>query len=219
MASMSTVPPLARTFEALRPTVLQRLLEMRANLDPTLARIDEVTARNQIDAVLDHISNFIATGDVGMHRAFLHTFLAMRAAEAQGPATVLATLVAIGDTAAAVAQERAASTPDGAELTLLLTRVTASTARAVNDLIADELAQRLERWRDLTGELAPSPSSGVRDPRAGTPPSSSGVRDPRAGVPQSPPPAATPTLRNTSRNASHAPAVASPNPPRGGKSR
>ena len=102
-----------------------------------------------LDAVLDHIGNFITTGDLGLHRAFLHTFLAMRAAEAQGPAQVLALLVAIGDTAAQVAQEEG-SGPEAAELTLLLTRVTASTARAVNDLIAEELERRLAQWAALS---------------------------------------------------------------------
>jgi hypothetical protein len=136
----------ARAFEVLRPQILQRLLEMRASLDPSLGRVDEDTARAQIGAVLEHLGNFITTGDAGLHRAFLHTFLAMRAAEAQGPAAVLAMLVAIGDTAAQVAQEAG---PQGNELTLLLTRVTAATARAVNDLVADELARRAEEWQLL----------------------------------------------------------------------
>jgi len=147
---MSTVPTLARSYEALRPKVLQRLLELRSTLDPSLGRLDDATARAQIGAVLDHLGNFIATGDLGLHRAFLHTFLAMRAAEAQSPASVLAMLVAIGDTAAQVAQEEAAGTPDGAELTLLLTRVTASTARGVNDLIAEELGRRVAQRTELT---------------------------------------------------------------------
>jgi hypothetical protein len=143
---MSTAPPVARAYDALRPKILQRLMEIRATLDPTLGRLDEATAQAQIGAVLDHIGNFLATGDLGLHRAFLHTFLAMRAAEAQGPAAVLAMLVAIGDTAAQVAQE------DGSdvELTLMLTRVTASTARAINDLIAEELERRLLTWRELS---------------------------------------------------------------------
>ena len=137
---------MARAYDALRPKILQRLLEIRATLDPTLGRLDEATAQAQLLAVLDHIGNFIATGDLGLHRAFLHTFLAMRAAEAQGPAAVLAMLVAIGDTAAQVAQE------DGrdVELTLMLTRVTASTARAINDLIAEELERRLAQFRELS---------------------------------------------------------------------
>jgi hypothetical protein len=147
---MSTTPPLAKAYEALRPKVLVRLLELRTTLDPSLGRLDDATARAQIGAVLDHLGNFIATGDLGLHRAFLHTFLAMRAAEAQSPASVLAMLVAIGDTAAQVAQDEGAGTTEGAELTLLLTRVTATTARAVNDLIADELGRRLGQWGQLS---------------------------------------------------------------------
>jgi hypothetical protein len=58
-------------------------------------------------------------------------------------------LVAIGDTAAQVSQEEAKGA-QGAELTLLLTRVTASTARAVNDLIAEELERRLAQWNELS---------------------------------------------------------------------
>lgn len=146
---MSTVPPLARAYEGLRSKILQRLLDMRTTLDPSLGRLDEPTARAQIAAVLDHLGNFIATGDLGLHRAFLHTFLAMRAAEAQGPAAVLAMLVAIGDTAAQVSQEEAKG-PEGAELTLHLTRVTATTARAMNDLIAEELERRLAQWNELS---------------------------------------------------------------------
>jgi len=160
---MPTVPTLARSYEALRPRVLDRLLELRGTLDPSLGRLDDATARAQIGAVLDHLGNFIATGDLGMHRAFLHTFLAMRAAEAQSPASVLAMLVAIGDTAAQVAQETGGEPDgrdgrdvrdgrdgrDGRELALLLTRVTASTARVVNDLIAEELARRGAQREEL----------------------------------------------------------------------
>jgi hypothetical protein len=146
---MSTVPPLARAYDALRPKILQRLIEVRPALDPSLARMDESMARTQIAAVLDHIGNFVATGDLGLHRAFLHTFLAMRGAEGQDPASVLAMLVAIGDTAVQVAKEDLSS-PEGIELTLLLTRVTGSTARAVNDLIADELNRRLGQWSELS---------------------------------------------------------------------
>lgn len=148
---MSTAPTVARAYDALRPKILQRLLDMRATLDPSLGRIDEAAARAQIGAVLDHLGNFIATGDLGLHRAFLHTFLAMRAAEAQGPAQVLAMLVAIGDTAAQVSQEEQGG-PDHSELTLLLTRVTAATARIVNDLIAEELERRLAQWHELSGK-------------------------------------------------------------------
>ncbi len=128
-------------------------MDLRATLDPALGRMDEPAARSQMGAVLEHLGNFIATGDMGLHRAFLHTFLAMRAAEAQSPAQVLAMLVAIGDTAAQVAQEEGAGTSQGAELTLLLTKVTASTARAVNDLIAEELERRVGTQGELRAKL------------------------------------------------------------------
>jgi len=143
--AMSTAA-LARAYDELRPRVLERLLDMRATLDPSLGRLDEATARGQMNAVLEHLGNFLATGDLGSHRAFLQTFIAMRAAEAQGPASVLAMMVAIGETAAQVVQEQLAGTPDGSELTLLLTRVTSSTARAVNDIVAEELERRLAEW-------------------------------------------------------------------------
>jgi hypothetical protein len=146
---MSTAPPVARAYDGLRPKILHRLMEIRATLDPTLGRLDDATASAQISAVLEHLGNYLATGDLGLHRAFLHTFLAMRAAEAQGPAGVLAMLVAIGDTAAHVAQEEAILRTGGTELTLMLTRVTASTARALNDLIAEELERRYAQWTDL----------------------------------------------------------------------
>jgi hypothetical protein len=146
---MSTVPSLARSYEALRPKVLQRLLELRATLDPSLGRLDDAAARAQIGAVLDHFGNYLATGDHGLHRGFLHTFLAMRAAEAQSPASVLAMLVAIGDTAAQVAQDEGTAIAESEELTLMLTRVTASTARAVNDLIAEELGRRIGQRAEL----------------------------------------------------------------------
>jgi hypothetical protein len=162
--STPSTPPLARAFEALRPRILQRLLELRSTLDPSLGRLDEVTARAQVGAVLDHLGNFIATGDMGQHRAFLHTFLAMRAAEAQSPAAVLAMLVAIGDTAAQVAQDEGAGSAEGAELTLLLTRVTASTARAVNDLIAEELSRRMGTWGDMKRRDNPGKGKGKGKP-------------------------------------------------------
>src|SRR5262249_33916337 len=68
-------------------------------------------------------------------------------------AAVLAMLVAIGDTAAQVAQEEGAGTTTGAELTLLLTRVTTSTARAINDLIAEELDRRTAQYREVAKRM------------------------------------------------------------------
>ncbi len=62
-------------------------------------------------------------------------------------AHVLASLTV--HTAAQVSQEEPPG-PDGNELTLMLTRVTTSTARLVNDLIAEELDRRLAQWAELS---------------------------------------------------------------------
>jgi hypothetical protein len=144
--------PHARAFAELRPRVLAKLLELRGSLDPALVRADEATARVQLDALLEHLGNYLATGDATLHRGFLHTFLAMRAAEAQGPAAALGTLVAVGDAAAQVAQEELGASPETAELVTVLTRVTAATARLVNDLIAEELERRIAQRRQLREE-------------------------------------------------------------------
>ena len=151
MEAMAHASPVALAFEAIVGKTLDRLLELRAGLDSTLARVAESVARGHLVAVLEHFDNFVATGDVSLHRAFLRTYLAMRAAEGQPPAAALSTLVTIGDTAAQVAQEQFGTRPEGPELVVLLTRVTSSTARIVNDLIADDLAQRLVQWREVRG--------------------------------------------------------------------
>lgn len=141
---------LARAYEALRPAILQRVLDTRATLDASLGKLDDAAAQAQVSAVLDHLGNYLATGDLGLHRGFLHTLLAMRAAEAQSPASVLASLVAIGDAAAQVAREHGGAASQAGELTLALARVTASTARALNDLIAEELERRTALRAELT---------------------------------------------------------------------
>ena len=136
--------------------MVTRLLELRTSLDPALARSDEATARAQIEAVLDDFGDFIATSDLPTHRAFLTSFLAKRAAEESGASSALSTLVAIGDTAVQVVQERLL-TGHGEELALLVARVTAGAVRIVNELIADELGRRKALSHELrTGQKRPA---------------------------------------------------------------
>lgn len=159
-AHMSASPS-ARAFYGLRPAMVARLLELRASLDPSLARGDEATARAQIEAVLDDFGDYIATGDLPTHRAFLAAFVAKRAAEESGASAALSTLVAIGDTAAQVVQERLL-TGAGEELALLVARVTAGSVRIVNELIAEELFRR----KALAHELRTGQKSERRPARA-----------------------------------------------------
>lgn len=158
--------PSARAFDALRPAIVVRLLELRSSLDPALARSDEHTARAQIETVLGDFAEYISTSDMATHRAFLTAFVAKRAAEELGPSAALSTLVAIGDTAVQVVQEQVAGN-SGEELALLVARVTTSSVRIVNDLIADELIRR----RTLAHELRTGQRGGRvdtdSDPRGG----------------------------------------------------
>jgi hypothetical protein len=140
--------PSAQAFDDLRPAIVGRLLELRSSLDPALARSDEASARVQVDAVLVDVAEYIATGDLPTHRAFLTAFMAKRASDEAGPSAALSTLVAIGDTAVQVVQEQVPGAL-GEELALLVARVTTGSVRIVNDLIAVEWQRR----RHLAHEL------------------------------------------------------------------
>lgn len=140
--------PSARAFDALRPSIVERLLELRSSLDPALARSDEGTARAQIESMLDDFSELMAMGDMAAHRAFLTAFVAKRAAEELGPSAALSTLVAIGDTAVQVVQEQVPGA-QGDELALIVARITTGSVRIVNDLIAEELIRRRGLALDL----------------------------------------------------------------------
>jgi hypothetical protein len=166
--------PSARAFDALRPAIVVRLIELRASLDPALARSDEATARSQIEAVLGDFGEYLATGDLAAHRAFLTSFVAKRAAEELGPSAALSTLVAIGDTAVQVVQEKLAG-PSGDELGLLVARLTTSSVRIVNDLIAEELIARRGLAHDLrTGQRGGGRIDTDADLRGGPAPSKLG---------------------------------------------
>ena len=103
---MSTVPPLARCLRRAAPEDPAAPARHARDARPVARRASTTRRRARRStpcSTTSATSSRPATS--GLHRAFLHTFLAMRAAEAQGPAAVLAMLVAIGDTAAQVAQE------------------------------------------------------------------------------------------------------------------
>jgi hypothetical protein len=156
--------PSAQAFDALRPQIVVRLLELRSSLDPALARSDEATARAQVDAVLAGYGDYIATGDLATHRAFLASFMAKRATEELGPSAALSTLVAIGDTAVQVVQEQISGN-HGDELALLVARVTAGSVRIVNDLIAEQLLRRRALAHELRSGQRPSGAEPRTEPR------------------------------------------------------
>lgn len=145
-----TAPGYVAGFEQLRPVILERLVEVRASLDHAIARWSRADAHATFDKALIGLQTLIATGDHALHRGFVRSFVALRAAEGLGPDHALRLLVAIGDVAVQIAK---AARPDDASLPLALTAAMRVTARLVNEVTADELARRLaqrrptEAWR------------------------------------------------------------------------
>ncbi len=155
-------------FEALRPTIVARMLTARATRSGTEsdeANNSDSPLRKQIEAVLEHLGNFLVTGDVRMHRDFLQAFLAMRAAEAQSPSAVMASLTEIGDTAARVVQQAGDDDEHRRHLVHALASATVTTVKVCNELLARDLQRKVALCKELRSEQAPR-SSSRRNPGA-----------------------------------------------------
>lgn len=148
--SMSGAPAYVAAFEALNPAVLARLLEVRASLDHAFARQSNEEAHALFEGVLVGLRTLLVTGDHGLHRGFVQSFIALRGAEGLAPDHALRVLVAIGDVIVQVARR---DRPDDTTLVLAVTSAIRITARLVNEVIADDLAKRsaqrrqTEAWR------------------------------------------------------------------------
>ena len=136
---MSGMPGYVAGFEQLRGPMLARLLEVRASLDPALARLRPDDARLLFDGVLQALRTLLVTGDQVLHRGFVQTFVALRGSDGVPPEHALRLLVEIGDVAIQVARR---DRPDDTTLRLAIISGLRLTARLVNDLLADELAKR-----------------------------------------------------------------------------
>lgn len=152
-------------FEALRPKIVARMLTTRATRSGTES--DDANhngsspLRTQIEAVLEHLGNFLVTGDLRMHRDFLQAFLAMRAAEAQTPSAVMASLTEIGDTAARVVQQDGEDDEPRRQLVHALASATVTTVKVCNELVARDLQRKVALCKELRSEQGPR--SGHRD--------------------------------------------------------
>ncbi|HVV84342.1 MAG TPA: hypothetical protein VHE35_14845 [Kofleriaceae bacterium] len=145
-----TSPGYVAAFDELRPTMLARLVEVRASLDHAIARWPSEAAQAMFEKVLLGLQTLMASSDQALHRGFVRSFVALRGAEGLAPDHALRLLVAIGDVAIQVAK---AARPDDTALPLAITYALRITARQVNEVTADELARRLaqrrqtEAWR------------------------------------------------------------------------
>jgi hypothetical protein len=147
---MSGAPAFVTAFEGLRPAVLARLLEVRSSLDHAFARLTPEDAGALFEGVLIGLRTFLLTGDQGLHRGFVQSFIALRGADGLAPDHAQRVLVAIGDvTVQVVRRDR----PDDMTLMLAVIAAIRVTARLVNEVVADELAKRTaqrrqtEAWR------------------------------------------------------------------------
>lgn len=147
---MSGTPAYVAAFEGLRPAVLDRLLEVRASLDHAFSRLGPDEARELFEGVLLGLRTLLATGDLALHRGFVHGFVALREGEGLAPDHAQRVLVAIGDVIVQVARR---DHPDDVTLILAINSAIRLTARMVNEVIADELGRRsaqrrpTEAWR------------------------------------------------------------------------
>ncbi len=147
---VTSPPGYVAAFEQLRPTILARLVEVKASLDHAIARWSPETAQAMFDKVLVGLQALMTTNDSGLHRGFVRSFVALRGAEGLPPDHALRLLVAIGDVAIQVVR---AQRGDDGSLPLAITSALRVTARLVNEVTADELARRLaqrrqtEAWR------------------------------------------------------------------------
>jgi hypothetical protein len=147
---MSGAPAYVTAFEGLRPAVLARLLEVRSSLDHAFARLTPEEARELFEGVLIGLRTLLLTGDHGLHRGFVQSFIALRGADGLAPDHALRILVAIGDVAVQVVRR---DRPDDMTLMLAVIGAIRVTARMVNEVVADDLAKRTaqrrqtEAWR------------------------------------------------------------------------
>ena len=135
----------AQTFDALRPTILDRLVEVRATIDHSYADLPEHLARDQFDSVLVRMQAYLRDRDVDKFRSFASRWVAMRIGEGYSAEKLIHSVVAIGDVTVQVAKHRLASDPDMMVFVREVVRVNFIATRLVVDNLAEELARRVSQ--------------------------------------------------------------------------
>jgi hypothetical protein len=138
----------ALIFDSLRDEVLDRLVEVRASIDPAYAAIPDDRIRGQFDVVLRKMASYLADEEIAPYRGFARRWVAMRAGEGFAPESLVHAVVAIGDVAARVAQQRMGGSPEYSALASALARMTFSAARLLVELFAEELDRVVAELRD-----------------------------------------------------------------------
>ncbi len=129
----------ARTFESIRPDVLDRLLDVRGSIDHTLSGIPSHVIRQQFDAVLARMQAYLRDGDAARYRGLAERWVAFRLGEGATPENLIHAVVALGDVILDVARGRLPPGPATAEFAREVSRLNFATARLVVETLADAL--------------------------------------------------------------------------------
>lgn len=129
----------ARTFETIRPEVLDRLVDVRGSIDHTLSGVPSQVIRQEFDAVLDRMQTYLLDGDAGRYRSFAVRWVAFRLGEGFSPENLIHSVVALGDVVLEVARRRLPFGADSADFTREVARMNFVAARIIVETLADEL--------------------------------------------------------------------------------
>src|SRR5690606_32625224 len=128
----------ARTFEAIRPEVVVRLVHLRVTTDHTLSSVPSHPIRKQFDSLLDRMSSYLADHDVARYRAFAARWVAFRLGEGFSPENLIHSMVAIGDVVLEVAKRSLPPGLETAEFLREVARVNFVAARIIVEILAGE---------------------------------------------------------------------------------
>jgi hypothetical protein len=145
---------IAALFDSLRPAIAERMFASvsdptNSHKQPASVGID-ANSRKQVEAILEHLGNFLITNDLRMHRDFLQALLAMRNTHTQTYSTVMSSLAELGDTAARMVQG-AGDTSSHRFLAQKLVNATSTTIRICNELVAKDLDRKVAQRDQLRG--------------------------------------------------------------------
>lgn len=134
--------PHAVLLASIRTDVVDRLVELRGNIDRAYAGVPERLIREQFDLILGKMEVYLRTGDAESYRTFARRWMAMQVGEGFEPESLLHSFTALGDAVVRVAQARMGAAPECREFVREVVRVTYLGTQIMVDIVAEELARR-----------------------------------------------------------------------------
>jgi hypothetical protein len=136
----------AQAFQALRPQIMTRLVDVRGSIDQSFVDLTEDTARERFDTMLGRMQAYLESGDRSAYRSYLSRWMALRTGEGATAESVVHTVVAVGDVVVQIARAQLPNEDSTTEFVREVTRLNFIAARLIVENLADELA-RLTRRR------------------------------------------------------------------------